>query len=98
MSKNREPSFPIPEQPGRIEESARPFSEDIGIEHPNLLDERRTYRIKKAAKVAEEIAPNLKIPDEADPSDLSPSDLESVKQASEEIDRIANPGENPQRE
>lgn len=98
MSKNRESSFPDPEQPGGIDELTRSFPKGIGVTHPGLIDERRAHRIRKAAKAAEEIAPGVIIPDEADPSDLSPSDLESVKRASEEIDRVANPEENPRRE
>ena len=97
MPKNREPSFPNPEQPGKIEELAKPFSKDIGVAHPRLFDARRAHRLKKATDAVNEIAPGFNLSDEADSSDLSPQDLELVDRVADEVDRIVDTGENPQK-
>ena len=97
MPKNRESSLPNSDEPGEVKEIKNPFPSEIGTEHPKLLDLRREHRLKKAIQKAEEIAPDLKIADEADASDLSSRDLGLVDRVSEEVDRIAGSEGNPQK-
>ena len=97
MSKNRESSFPRPEQSGNTEGIKKSSDAVIGTEHPDLINWRRVHNIKKAMRAAEEMAPDLEISDEADERHLFPDELALVDKVAKEIDRITGSEEEPQK-
>ena len=101
IEETSERGIPIPENSSGVEEMTVPrwYRPDSRIVNAIIKKiDGFTHPAKaKAAQATEEMAPGLKISDEADASDLSPDDLELVDRVAGEVDRITGTGKNPQK-